>query len=63
MRRELTKLIGNHVTTGPLDLAHWPLEEQNACSSSQTDRERNKMVLRRMNNWTAEIEVCQLIEI
>src|SRR5262245_36288025 len=43
-------------------LAHWPLEEQNAYSASQTKMERNHVVLRRMDNWTAEIEARQSIE-
>jgi hypothetical protein len=37
-------------------LMHWPLEEQSAYSDSQTDAERNQVVVRRMNNWAAEIE-------
>jgi len=37
-------------------LMHWPLEEQSAYSGSQTDTERNQVVVRRMNNWAAEIE-------
>ena len=38
-------------------LMHWPFEEQSAYSDSQTDAERNQVVVRRMNNWAAEIEV------
>jgi hypothetical protein len=37
-------------------LMHWPLEEQHAYGASQTDAERNQVVLRRMNDWAAEIE-------
>jgi len=37
-------------------LTHWPLEEQSAYGASQTDTERNQVVLRRMDNWAAEIE-------
>jgi len=37
-------------------LMRWPLEEQSAYSDSQTDAERNQVVVRRMNNWAAEIE-------
>jgi len=37
-------------------LMHWPFEEQNAFSASQTDPEKNRVVLRRMDNWAAEIE-------
>jgi hypothetical protein len=43
-------------------LMHWPMEEQNAYSASQTDMERNQVVLRRMDNWAAEIEARQSIE-
>ncbi len=43
-------------------LTHWPLEEQNAYSASQTDMERKQAVLRRMDNWAAEIEAHQSIE-
>jgi hypothetical protein len=43
-------------------LAHWPFEEQNAYSASQTDTERNQIVLRRMDSWAAEIEARQSIE-
>jgi hypothetical protein len=45
-----------------LSLAHWPLEEQNAYSASQTDMERNQIILRRMESWAAEIEARQSIE-
>jgi hypothetical protein len=37
-------------------LTHWPPEEQNSYDTSQTDGERNQVVLRRMDNWAAEIE-------
>jgi hypothetical protein len=37
-------------------LTHWPLEEQVAYDASQTDGERNQIVIRRMDDWAAEIE-------
>ena len=37
-------------------LLHWPPEKRNAYGSSQTEAERNQVVLRRMDNWAAEIE-------
>ncbi len=37
-------------------LLHWPPEEQIAYDASQTDAERNQVVLRRMDDWAAEIE-------
>src|SRR5262249_28555379 len=37
-------------------LTHWPPEEQRSYDSRQTDGERNQVVLRRMDNWAAEIE-------
>jgi len=37
-------------------LTHWPLAEQNAYSDSQTDAEKNRVVVWRMDNWAAEIE-------
>ena len=40
-------------------LAHWPLAEQNAYAACQTDTEKNRVVLQRMDNWAAEIEACQ----
>jgi len=43
-------------------LLHWPLEEQSAYGVSQTDAERNQVVLRRMDNWAAEIESRQSVE-
>jgi hypothetical protein len=43
-------------------LMHWPMEEQNAYSPSQSDAEKNRVVVRRMNNWAAEIEARQSIE-
>jgi hypothetical protein len=43
-------------------LMHWPSEEQIAYSASQTDTERNQVVLRRMNNWATEIMARQSIE-
>src|SRR5215831_8836245 len=32
-------------------LLHWPPEEQSAYGASQTDAERNQVVLRRMGDW------------
>ncbi len=43
-------------------LAHWPLEEQSAYGASQTDTERNQVILRRMDDWAAEIEALQPAE-
>jgi hypothetical protein len=43
-------------------LLHWPPEEQSAYSASQTEKERNQVVLRRMDNWAAEVEARQLAE-
>jgi len=43
-------------------LTHWPLEEQVAYDASQTDGERNQIVLRRMDDWAAEIESSQSAE-
>jgi len=37
-------------------LTHWPPEEQSSYDASQTDGERNQVVIRRMDNWAAEIE-------
>jgi len=37
-------------------LVHWPMNEQVAYNASQTDVERNQVILRRMDNWAAEIE-------
>jgi hypothetical protein len=37
-------------------LAHWPDEERSAYDASQTDGERNQIVLWRMDDWAAEIE-------
>jgi hypothetical protein len=37
-------------------LTHWPPEEQSSYDASQTDGERNQAVLRRMDDWAAEIE-------
>src|SRR5262245_19096316 len=37
-------------------LLHWPPEEQSAYDASQTDAEGNQVVLRRMDDWAAEIE-------
>lgn len=37
-------------------LTHWPPEEQSSYDASQTDGERNQVVLRRMDDWAAEIE-------
>ena len=44
-------------TSLPLfSLLHWPPEEQCAYDASRTDAERNQVVLRRMDDWAAEIE-------
>lgn len=43
-------------------LIHWPSEEQTAYSKSQTDTERNQIVLRRMDRWAAGIRQHRLIE-
>ena len=43
-------------------LLHWPPEEQSAYGASQTDAERNQVVLQRMDNWAAEIKAHQSIE-
>ena len=43
-------------------LPHWPPEEQSAYGASQTDAERNQVVLRRMDDWAAEIESRPLAE-
>jgi len=43
-------------------LLHWPLEEQSAYDPSQSDAERNQVVLRRMDDWAAEIEARQSAE-
>ena len=43
-------------------LLHWPPEEQSAYGASQTDAERNQVVLRRMDDWAAEIEARQSAE-
>jgi hypothetical protein len=40
-------------------LLHWPPEEQSAYGASRTDAERNQGVLRRMDDWAAEIEARQ----
>ena len=40
-------------------LTHWPPKEQIAYDASETDAERNEVVLRRMDNWAAEIEASQ----
>ena len=40
-------------------LMHWPPEEQSAYDASQTDAERNQLVLRRMDGWAAEIKALQ----
>ena len=37
-------------------LTHWPPEEQIAYDASQTDGERNQVVLLRMDDWAVEIE-------
>jgi hypothetical protein len=43
-------------------LTHWPHETQVAYDASQTDGERNQIVLRRMDDWAAEIESRPLAE-
>ena len=43
-------------------LLHWPPEEQSVYGASQTNAERNQAVLRRMDNWAAEIEARQSAE-
>jgi hypothetical protein len=43
-------------------LSHWPAEEQIAYDASKTNAERNEVVLRRMDNWAAEIEAIQSAE-
>lgn len=43
-------------------LTHWSPEEQVAYGASQTDAERNQIVLRRMDKWVAEIEALQSAE-
>jgi hypothetical protein len=40
-------------------LTHWPPEEQIAYDASQTDAERNQVILRRMDGWAEEIEALQ----
>lgn len=44
-------------------LLHWPSEEQSAYGSSQSDAEMKQVVIRRMDNWAAEIEARQSAEI
>ncbi|MCI0387317.1 MAG: hypothetical protein MOB07_00890 [Acidobacteria bacterium] len=46
-----------------LSLLHWPMDEQVAYNASKTDVDRNQVVLRRMDNWAAEIESRQSAEI
>ncbi|MBO0859664.1 MAG: hypothetical protein J2P21_14480 [Chloracidobacterium sp.] len=43
-------------------LLHWPLEEQFDYSDSRIDTERNQVVIRRMDDWAAEIESRQSTE-
>ena len=43
-------------------LLHWLPEEQSAYGASRTDAERNQVVLRRMDDWAAEIESRPLAE-
>jgi hypothetical protein len=43
-------------------LAHWPPEDQNAYNASRTDAEKNMVVLRRMDDWSAEVEARQSTE-
>lgn len=43
-------------------LTHWPMDEQTAYNVIQSDAEKNQVVLRRMDNWAAEIEARQSIE-
>ncbi|MCG3146049.1 MAG: hypothetical protein HONDAALG_03854 [Gammaproteobacteria bacterium] len=42
-------------------LIHWPLEEQSAYSASQSNAEKNRVVIRRMDNWAMEIEALKSI--
>jgi hypothetical protein len=44
-------------------LLHWPAEERIAYSASQSDAERNQVVIRRLDNWVAEIEANQSTKI
>lgn len=43
-------------------LLHWPIDEQIAYKATQTETERNHVVLRRMINWAAEIEASHSTE-
>jgi hypothetical protein len=43
-------------------LLHWPPEKQSAYGASQTDAERNQVVLRRIHDWAVEIEALRLAE-
>lgn len=44
-------------------LMHWSFEERSAYSASQSDAEKNQVVLRRMDKWAAEVEARQSIQI
>jgi hypothetical protein len=43
-------------------LAHWPDEERSAYDASQTDGERNQIVLGRMDDWARKIEASKSAE-
>jgi hypothetical protein len=43
-------------------LTHWPPEDQNAYGASQTEAEKNLVVLKRIDDWAAEIETRQATE-
>lgn len=43
-------------------LTHWPPEDQNAYRASQTETEKNPAVLKRIDDWAAEIETHQATE-
>lgn len=43
-------------------LLHWSPEKQSAYGASQTDTERNQVILRRMDDWAAEIGALRSAE-
>jgi len=43
-------------------LTRWPIGEQIAYGASQSDAERNQVVIHRMDNWVTEIEAHQSAE-
>lgn len=51
-----------HACLPLFSLMHWPSEEQLAYSASQSDAEKNRVVIRRMDNWAAEIKASQSAE-